>query len=182
MASAEQFLNEAQYAFQSINSGESQDNRRNASRAKSLCRKIIRKFPTSTEAVSAHGILKRLGDEAYTSNLGSQHRHSTEHTFHEAPSPASQQGFTQDDETVVLDWRGLLNLVFNTPKTSLAVAGTVAIVLFTVLGPFLLFPLIALVLFTKPFKQLLKPEQRQKVNELITRTNAYVEERRRTGG
>jgi len=182
MASAEQFLNEAQYAFQSINSGESKDNRRNASHAKSLCRKIIRKFPTSTEAVSAHAILRRLGDEAYISGLGLQHRHSAEHTFHEGPSPKSQQRFTQDDETVVLDWRGLLNLIFNTPKSSLAVAGTVAIVLFIILGPFLLFPLIALVLFTKPFKQLMKPEQRQKVNEFITRTNAYVEERRRTGG
>ncbi len=182
MASAEQLLNEAQYAFHSINSGESRDNRRNASRAKSLCRKIIRKFPTSTEAAAAHGVLRRLGDEAYTSSLDSQHRHSTEHTFHEAPSPALQQGFTQGDETVVLDWRGLLDLIFNTPKSILAVVGTVAFVLFAFLGPFLLFPLIALVLFTGPFRQLLKPMQRQKVNVLIARTNAYVEERRKTGG
>ena len=182
MASAEQLLNEAQYAFQSINSGESRDNRRNASRARSLCRKIIRKFPTSTEAAAAHAILRRLGDEAYTSNLGSQHRHSAEHTFHEVSSPASQQRITQGDEAVVLDWGGLLHQIFNTPKSSLAVVGTVAIVLFAILGPFFLFPLIALVLFTGPFKQLLKPKQRQKVNELIARTNAYVEERRRTGG
>ncbi len=182
MASAEQLLNEAQYAFQSINSGESQDNRRNASRAKSLCKKIIRKFPTSTEAVSAHGILKRLGDEAYLSSLSSQHRHSAKHVPHQVPSPASQPRFTLGDETVVLDWRGLLKPIFNAPKSSLAVIGTVAIVLFIVLGPFFLFPLIALVLFTGPFRQLLKPKQRQKVNELIARTNAYVEERRKTGG
>ncbi len=182
MASAEQLLNEAQYAFQSISAGESQDNRRNASRAKSLCMKIIRKFPTSTEAVAAHGILRRLGDEAYTSSLDSQHRHSTEHTFHEAPSPAPQQRITQGDETVVVDWRGLLNLIFNTPKSSLAVVGIVAIVLFAILGPYLLFPLIAFVLFTGRFRQLLKPMQRQKVNELIARTNAYVEERRKSGG
>ncbi len=182
MANAEQLLNEAQYAFQRINSGESRDNRRNASRAKSLCRKIIRKFPTSTEATSAHGILKRLGVEAYTSNLDSQHRHSTEHTFHEAPSPASQQRFTQGDETVMLDWRGLLDLIFNAPKSSLAVVGTVAFVLFAFLGPFLFFPLIAFVLFTGRFRQQLKPMQRQKMNEFIARTNAYVEERRKTGG
>ena len=123
MASAEQLLNEAQYAFQRINSGESIDNRRNTSRAKSLCRKIIRKFPTSNEAVSAHAILRRLGDEAYVSGLSSQHQHSAEHTFHEGASPKSQQKFTQDDETVVLDWRGLLNLIFNTSKSSLAVVG-----------------------------------------------------------
>jgi len=182
MASAEQLLNEAQYAFQSISAGESRDNRRNASRAKSLCRKIIQKFPTSTEAVSAHGILKRLGEEAFTSRLSSQHQHSDEHTFHEAPLPVPQQGITQSDETVVLDWRGLLNLIFNTPKSSLAVVGSVAIMLFAILGPFFLFSLILLGIFTGRFRQLLKPMQRQKMNELIARTNAYVEERRKTGG
>jgi len=182
MASAEQLLNEAQYAFQSISSGESRDNRRNASRANSLCRKIIRKFPTSTEAAAAHGILRRLGEEAYTSSLDLQHRHSTEHTFHEAPSPASQQRITQDDETVVVDWRGLLNLIFNTPKSSLAVVGTVAFVLFAFLGPFLLIPLIAFVIFTGRVRQQLKPMQRQKMNEFIARANTYVEERRKTGG
>ena len=182
MASAEQLLNEAQYACQSISSGESQDNRRNASRAKSLCKKIIRKFPTSTEAAADHGVLRRLGDEAYTSNLDPQHQHSAEHTFYEAPSPASQLKFTQGDETVVLDWRGLLNLILNTSKSSLAVVGTVAFVLFVILGPFVLFPLIAFVLFTGPFRQRMKPKQRQKMNEFIARTNAYVEERRRTGG
>jgi hypothetical protein len=36
MANAEQLLNEAQYAFQSVSYGESRDNKRNASRAKSL--------------------------------------------------------------------------------------------------------------------------------------------------
>lgn len=73
---------------------------------------------------------------------------------------------------MVVDWRGLRNLIFNAPKSSLAVVGTVAVV------PF---PLIAFALFTGRFRQLLKPEQRQKVNELIARTNAYVEERRKTG-
>jgi len=173
MASAEQLLNEAQYAFQSISAGESRDNRRNASRARSLCRKIIGKFPTSTEAVSAHSILKRLGDEAFTSKLNSQHQHSDEHTF--------QQRITQGDETVVLDWGGLLNLIFNTPKSSLAVVGTVVFVLFPILGPFFLFSLIALVLCTGRFRQLLKPMQRRKMNEFITQANAYVEERRKTG-
>ena len=173
MASVEQFLNEAQYAFQSISSGETPDNRRNASRARSLCRKIIRKFPRSTEADSAHAILKRLGDEAYLSNLGSQHRHSATHVPQARP--------TLGDETVVLDWRGLLKPIFNAPKSSLAVIGTAAIILIIVFGPFFLLPLIALVLFTGPFKQRLEPKHRQKVNQFITRINAYVEERRKTG-
>jgi hypothetical protein len=181
MASVEQLLNEAQYAFHSINSGESRDNRRNAARARSLCKKIIRKFPTSTEAVSAHDILRRLGDEAFLSSLSSQHRHSAEHVPHEVPSPASQPRFTLGDETVVLDWRGLLKPIFNAPKASLAVIGTAVIILFTVFGPFFWFPLIALVLFTGPFKQQLQAKHRQKVNQFITRINAYVEERRKGG-
>ena len=83
---------------------------------------------------------------------------------------------------MVVDWRGLLNLILNAPKSSLAMVGTVAFVLFAFLGPILLFPLIAFVLFTGRFRQRLKPMQRQKMNEFIARTNAYVEERRKTGG
>ena len=116
------------------------------------------------------------------SSLDAQHRHSAEHTFHEVPSPASQQRVTQRGEKVGLDWGGLLHLIFNTPKLILAAVGAVAIVLFAILGPFLLLALVALVLFIGPFKQLLKPTQRRKMNQFITRTNAYVEERRKTGG
>ena len=100
MASAEQLLNEAQYALHSINSGESRDNGRNASRARALSKKIIRKFPTSTEANSAHSILRRLGDEAYVSGLGAPHEGVVEHVFHKAQSPESQQRRTQSDERV----------------------------------------------------------------------------------
>jgi hypothetical protein len=46
----------------------------------------------------------------------------------------------------------------------------------------LLFPLIALVIFTGPFKQQLNPKQRQKMNQFITRINAHIEERRKGGG
>ncbi len=62
MVSTEQFLNEAQYAFNSFGSGELRDNLRNAARARFFCKKIIRKFPISTEAASANAILRRLGD------------------------------------------------------------------------------------------------------------------------
>jgi len=117
--------------------------------------------------------LKRLGDEAYLSSLSSQHRHSAEHV--------PQARTTLGDAAVVLDWRGLLKPIFNAPKSSLAVIGTAAIILIIVFGPFFLLPLIVLVLFTGPFKQRLKPKHRQKVNQFITRINAYVEERRKTG-
>ena len=182
MANAEQLLNEAQYAFQSITPGDSRDNRRNASRARSLCRKIIRKYATSTEAASALAILRRLGDETYVSNLTARHRHSAVHVAHEVASPVSQAGFALGDETMTLDWRGLLTLIFNAPKSTLAVIGGLSFVLFAVFGPFLLIPLVALIFFLGPFKDQLKPKQLQTVNELIARTNAYVEDKRKTGG
>jgi hypothetical protein len=182
MASAEQLINEAQYAFQSISSGESRDNRRNASRARSLCRKIIRKFPTSSEAVSAYSILQRLGDEAYVTGLPAHDQDSTKHTPLKISSAATQQRSMLADEPMVLDWSGLLQLIFNSSKSNLAIVGTIAFVLFAIMGPFFLVPLIALMAFTGPFKQLLQPKQRQKVNQFITQTNAYIEERRKIGG
>ena len=181
MTSAEQLLNEAQYAFNNINAGESRDNGRNASRARALCKKIIRKFPTSTEANSAHAILRRLGDEAYVSGLGPPHQGVVEHVFHKVQSPESQQRPTQSDDTVVLNWAGLLRLIFSTQKSSLAAVAIVVVVLFAIFGPFLLIALIALLLFTGRFKKMLNSSQGQKMNELITRINAHVEERRKTG-
>ena len=56
----------------------------------------------------------------------------------------------------------------------------VVAVLFANFGPFLLIALFALLLFKVRFKQMLNPSQGQKMNELITRINAHVEEQRKT--
>ena len=82
MASAEQLLHEAQYAFSCITYGESRQNRRNASRASSLCKKIIRKYPGTMEASEADAILKRMGERGYTSNLAVVHRHKSPREHH----------------------------------------------------------------------------------------------------
>ena len=181
MASAEQLLNDAQYAFQSVSYGESNDNRRNASRAKSLCKKIIRKFPTSSEATEALAILKRLGEEAYSSQLNIEHRHTDPITHHTAPTSRPQTRPTRNDVTVPFDWTGLLSLILMTPKTVLAVIAFFVVILFSIFGPFLLLLLIAFVLLTGSFRQLLKPQQRQDMNAWVVRANAYVEERRKSG-
>ena len=78
MASAEKLLHEAQFAFQSISFGESRANNRNRSRAMSLCKKIIRKYPASMEAAEAHAVLRRLGEEAYSSKMQVQHVHTSQ--------------------------------------------------------------------------------------------------------
>ena len=182
MASAEQLLNEAQYAFQSISSGESPDNWRNASRARSLCKKIIRKFPTGFEVAEAHAILRRLGDEAYTSKMGVTHRHMDPVTHHTAPTstPNPQDKLIRNFETVPLNWTGLLSALLAMPKTALSVIAFVGLILFGIFGPLLFFPLVAIVLLTGPFRQVLNPKQRQDVNVFVTKANAYIEERRKS--
>jgi hypothetical protein len=186
MANAEKLLNQAQYAFQSINYGESRDNRRNASRATSLCKKIIRKFPTSSEAAEAHAILKRLGDEAYTSKMSIAHRHMDPVTHHTAPTttpmptPMPQGNPSYDVETAPLDWRGLLSVVNTMPKMVVGVIIFVGVILFGFIGAFLFLPLIAFVLLTGPFRQVLNPKQCRDMNMFVTRANAYIEERRKS--
>jgi hypothetical protein len=187
MASAEQLLNEAQYAFQSISSGQSPDNKRNASRASSLCKKIIRKFPTSSYAAEAHAILRRIGEEAYSSHLGVEHRHTTQAKHHTAltsmPKPKSKSlvSPTRHDEIVPFDWAGLLAVILVTSKTVLAVIAFVVVFLFGILGPFMFLAFIALMFLTGPFRQTMKPRQREVMNEFVVRANAYIEERRKSG-
>ena len=180
MANAEQLLNQAQYAFQSISYGESRDNQRNTSRATSLSKKIIRKFPTGSEAAEAHAILRRLGDEAYPSKLSIAHRHTATATHHTAPTPTPLERPTGDVAAVPFEWAGLWFLISKVPKTTLGVIAFVGVILLGLFGAFLFLPLIAFVLLTGPFRQLLKPQQRQEMNTFVTRANAYIEERRKS--
>jgi len=178
MASAEQLLHEAQYAFQCISFGESRENRRNAARAKSLCKKIIRKHPGSMQASEAHAILRRLGEEAYTSQMKSRHRHIPQQVHHQksSPTPEQQRTFIVDDGVETLNWAGLAAWLFKLPKFVLAMVVLAGIFLFGIFGPFVFVPLIAFVLFTGPFRQMLKPKQRKELNAFVERANAYIEE------
>ena len=184
MANAEQLLHEAQYAFQSISFGESPDNKRNASRARSLCMKIIRKYPASMEAGEAHAVLRRLGDEAYTSKMSSQHRHITQAEHHRpevrTPVPQPQNTFVGESERQfgTLNWGGLLSLIFMAPKYVIGLVAIAGFFLFGLLGPFLFVPLIAFVFLTGPFRKAMKPVQRREKNVLVERINAYIEKQR----
>jgi len=187
MANAEKLLHEAQFAFQSISFGDTPDNRRNASKALALCNKIIRKFPASMEADEAHAILRRLGEEAYSSKMASRHRHVAQAVHHRAPSPTNtptrtprqQSGFVVHGETETLDWGGLTTWLFSIPKFVLGAIVLGGFFLFGLFGPFLFIPLIAFVLFTGPFRQMLKQDQRNNLNALVQRINAFVAERNR---
>jgi hypothetical protein len=185
MANAEKLLHQAQYAFQSISFGETPENKRNASRAMSLCKKIISKYPESMEASEAHAVLRRLGEEAYSSKMASRHRHVPQSTHHAKPTftprptprPGQQRTFIDDGETETLDWSALIKSIFAIPKAVLALIAFAGLFLFGLFGPFLFLPLIGLVLFTGPFRQKLSPDQRNNLNTLVQRINAFVVER-----
>jgi len=186
MASAEQLLNEAQYAFANISFGESLANARYAARAKSMCRRIIRSFPTTTEAQEAQAILRRLGEESYTAEMPIRHgnpRESTHNDVRQPRSVARSSGVAQPSARGdTLDWTGLISLLFGLPKALLFAFIAAGFVLFSVFGWFVVVPLVALVLFSGPFRSLLQPAQRNQLDDVVARLNAFIDERRGSGG
>jgi hypothetical protein len=186
MATAEQMLNEAQYAFANISFGESLANARHAARAKSLSRKIIRKFPATMEASEAHAILRRLGEEAYTSEMPVRHRHVAQSQHHEEWKPLAVSRNANTGQQAVrsetLDWGGLVGLLLGLPKAILFAVIAAGFVLFSLFGWLIVAPLVALVLFTGPFRSLLRPAQRNQLNDFVVRVNALIEEQRSPGG
>jgi type IV secretory pathway VirB2 component (pilin) len=194
MASAERLLNEAQYAYNSVGPGNSRSDRRNASRAKSLARKIIRRYPTSTEAEEAHSLLRRLGDEAFLPQLPVVHRHANHDQSHRKPersqaatpavmrsrgaSTSQAPGF---EDTVSLDWAGLLSLLFATPKVVLGVIVAGLLFLFGIFGWLLFLPLVALVFLTSPARALLQRKQREDINAFVIQANAWIDQKIQQG-
>jgi len=190
MASAEHLLHEAQYAFNCITFGESRENSRNAARAESLCRKIIRKYPDSMEAGESHAILRRLGEEAYTSKMRSRHRHIEQSEHHRTSAPANtpeprrarKPRAAPVDGEVAFDWSGLIAWLVSLPKAVLGTFVFGGLLLFGILGPFIFLPLIGLILFTGPGRQMLKSEQRENLNGFVVRANAFIAKQRETRG
>jgi cation transport ATPase len=182
VASAEKLLREAQFAFQSISFGESRANDRNTSRASSLCRKIIRKYPGSMEAGEAHAILRRLGEEAYASKMQVQHVHTSPREHHQASRPDPEIRLSDDVEVEAFNWAGLMSLLFMIPKLVIGIGAFAGFILFGIFGWFIFLPLVAFVLLTGPFRQMLKPEQRKEMNTLVAKANAFIEEQRQRGG
>lgn len=183
MASAEKLLHEAQYAFASITFGESLGNKRNAARATTLSRKIIRQFPGSTEASEAHAILRRLGEEAYVSKLATRHVHQLQAEKHRPretqrrarrPQPQRDTTITSMEEVVSLDWAAMLRWLRSRPASMLFVIAIGVLFLAGLFGYFIFLPLIGLVLFTGPFRKTLNLEQREALDNVVKRVNAFV--------
>ena len=192
MASAEQLLNEAQYAFNSVGPGDNRSDRRSASRASRLARKIIRKYPMSSEAEEARSILRRLGEEAYMPRVPLVHRHDTHDVSHSTPEPGEAFSMPSTDraptgktaqyeDTVALDWSGLLSVILATPRILLGVILVAGLFLFSIVGWFLVLPILLLVFLVSPARSLLQSKQRSDINEFVVQANAWIDRKIQEG-
>ena len=134
------------------------------------------------EAGEAHAILRRLGEEAYTSKIQVQHVHTSPGEHHQAPRSDPEIRLSDDVEMEAFNWAGLMSLLFILPKFAFGIAALAVILLFGIFGWFIFLPLVAFVLLTGPFRQMLKPEQRNEMNTFVAKANAFIEEQRQKGG
>jgi hypothetical protein len=78
------------------------------------------------------------------------------------------------EEVAELDWSAVLRWLVSRPLSILVAAAVAAVFLFNIFGPFLLLPLIVLVSFTGPLRRLLNLQQRDALDALVKRVNAYI--------
>ncbi len=180
MADAGELIRDAQYAFHNITHGESRGNRKNTSRAKTLARKIIRKFPSSIEAGQAQQILDRLDPDSVT--------HSTqkvpEHQFdqkdrHEQVEPHHRpldSSRSPDGEARAgdRDWKKLLLRLTQIHGNSRNFIFVGLLLLVTVL-PYVALAILAIILFlTDPFKQFHPRGTQENLDKLYMQLDAWA--------
>ena len=179
MASADEIIREAQYAFRNISHG-STDARKYRARAKEYAQRVIRKYPTSIEASQARAILRQLGEYVEIapppstpplaapteSNAATafikDHAADSGHAANTARSPAVFSSRLQNALTDE-DWRNLLRRFMELPGTKKKLLGFIlAIAIFFPGG---IFAMSGLVIFYAVQPALLKKH----VDQLLTK-------------
>ena len=156
MASADELIREAQYAFRNIGHG-STDEKKYRARAKKYARNIIRKYPVSIEASQARSILDQLNVKIDTrapvgvspqqdaaADFENSHSLGSGHTGNDVSTTrayTSQYQQTDDKE----DWRGLIRRFVKLPNSKKKFLGI--IVVFAILFPGGIFAVSGLVIF-----------------------------------
>lgn len=183
MASAEELMREAQYAFLNISFGDAPDNRKNTARAMSFATKVLKKYPTTPEADVARSILWRLGDEAYAAKIKNRHAHATSdkkpHTHSQLEPPvvrSTEQPRFAQGQGERLDWQRLIAGVFKLPRAVLIMLVFAGTILFSLFGFFLIVPVVVLVAFATPLRAIFPAKNRQTVDDAIRRLNAWLKE------
>jgi hypothetical protein len=180
MADAGELIRDAQYAFHNITHGESRGNRKNTSRAKTLARKIIRKFPNSVEAGQAQQILDRLEPDSvtYATQKVLEHRFDQKDRHeqvepHHRPLDGSRSP-DGDARAGDRDWKKLLLRLAQINGNSRNFI-LVALFLLITLLPFAALAILAIILFlTGPFKQFHPRGTQENLDKLYTQLDAWA--------
>jgi hypothetical protein len=177
MADAGELIRDALYAFYNISHSDSPDNRRNTARAKSISRKIIRKFPGSIEADQAQQILERLDPAAATHSLQKQPQHRLDQADrHEQVDQHFRA--TAKQRPANRDWKKLLQAVtlLNAFERNLLLAGGLLLV---IMLPFLAFAIIGASIFLAgPFKKYRPQESEDLLDKFFSQLDAWIIKRR----
>ena len=176
MASADEIIREAQYAFRNISPG-STDERKYKARAEKYARQILRKYPASVEASQARQILVQLNLQvpvqsqlvapptSAAADFEKSHSADSGHTKNPSRPPASLNAALQQSG-MAEDWRDLIRRFMDLPpgkKKTIGVVAFFAIVFFFPIGIFIVS---GLVIFYALQTALLKKHLDQLLNKL----------------
>jgi hypothetical protein len=176
VASADELIREAQYAFRNISYG-STDERKYRARAEKYARRVIRKYPASIEASQARQILAQMNLQIpvqsqpvapppnAAADFEKSHSADSGHTTNLNPRPTSLRAALQHSG-VPEDWRDLIRRFMGLPPGKKKTIGFVfffAIVFFFPIG---IFTVSGLVIFYALQPALLKRHLGQLLNKL----------------
>jgi len=176
VASADELIREAQYAFRNISYG-STDARKYKARAEKYARQIIRKYPASIEASQARQILAQMNLQIpvqsqpvapppnAAADFEKSHSADSGHTTNLNPRPTSLHAALQQSD-VPEDWRDLIRRFMYLPpgkKKTIGIVIFFAIVFFFPIGIFIVS---GLVIFYALQTALLKKHLDQLLNKL----------------
>ena len=174
MASADELIREAQYAFGNISFG-STDEKKFRARAAKYAKQIIRKYPVSIEASQARDILNQLNFRVdvrspfgkapqanASADFSKSHSRDSGHTSNGGSAPLAPTSLYQQAGEKE-DWRELIRRFMKLPKSKKNFLGI--IVVFSVLFPGGIFAVSGLVIFYAVQPVLLK----RHLNLLLTK-------------
>jgi hypothetical protein len=176
VASADELIREAQYAFRNISHG-STDERKYKARAEKYARRTIRKYPASVEASQARRILAQLNPQmpvpskpvepprSAAADFKKSHSANSGHTTNLSRPPVSFDAALQQSG-MAEDWRNLIRRFVALPpgkKKTIGIVVFFAIVFFFPIG---LFIVSGLVIFYALQTALLKKHLGQLLNKL----------------
>jgi hypothetical protein len=139
VASADELIREAQYAFRNVGHG-STDEKKYKARAEKYAKRVIRKYPVSIEASQARRILDQLNVQIAiepqpvvspppdaAGDFEKSHSSISGHTSNLSSAPlASDSRFQQSDNAE--DWRGLIRRFMELPRNKKKMLGVIAAV------------------------------------------------------